>query len=146
MSCTEVNHIALTVESLRQAENLYTQLFGCTILFREGASADGGIRLSAEDGWGDTEDIILDRSCLERKGLRLLLMCNPDGYVTPGRIDHVCLQMEPDELDRLRLQAEILDCRIERPTPSSWIMEDPYGIRWVLLTRCDEDLKKALVP
>ena len=140
MSCFQVGHIALTVESLRQAENLYGRLLGLRVLYREGRTDDGWRRKMAHccDGKSEEGDIQLERSCLERDGLRLVLQLGIREFNQPGRIDHVCLEVRPEDLSALFRNARQLDCRIEQTSPRIWVIEDPYGIRWWVAPREDE--------
>ena len=135
MSALCVDHIALTVESLRQAENLYTQLLGLQVLFREGNSEQGWGRWTADTGWDTVseEGITIEQSCLGLGDVRLLLMRRPSDCTSEGRINHVCLRVTPDEMKLLLQRARHLDCRMEQ-SPSCWIMEDPYGVKWRLMT------------
>ncbi|MBW3623018.1 MAG: VOC family protein [Armatimonadetes bacterium] len=130
-----VDHLALVVESLRQAENFYMRLFGLRVLFREGTTVDGCIRWPAEREWEEVRasDLPVERSCLECDGFRLVLQLKTEETAPTGRIDYVCLRVKPEDLGALQTQAETLDCRLERPSPGELILEDPYGVRWKMV-------------
>jgi catechol 2,3-dioxygenase-like lactoylglutathione lyase family enzyme len=133
MSGLRLDHIALTVESLRQAENFYTRLFGLKVLFREGVTGDGWKRCPEDWAW---EQALMDglhpeRSCLGCGDLRLMLLMRSSEYTPEGRIDYVCLQLHPEESCRLIQKAKQMGCEIEK-TPNDTSILDPYGVRWRL--------------
>jgi hypothetical protein len=127
----ELDHIALTVESLRQAENLYKRLFDLEVLYREGSTPEGFVRWDGEGlGENPTEETVVEKSCLERHGIRLMLLLKTLDYPAQGRIDHICLRMSRFSLSRLLAQAEALDCHILQNSDQILWIEDPYGVRW----------------
>lgn len=134
MTCIEVDHIAVTVESLRQAENLYHRLFGLNVLFREGRSGAVWSQWPAEWGWDRAKetDTQLECSCLEREGFRVMLLLRRSDQEQQGRIDYVCLRLKAEEAESLRLRAGDLGCRVDESPSGGWIIEDPYGVRWRL--------------
>ena len=149
MRCTRVDHIALLVESIRQAENLYTRLFDMRVRFRDaaidgaprriaadaGASPDGDGRApSGDDQWAALKNVgaVIHRSCLEGEGLRLMLLRRTDGLDPHGRLDHVCLCADPEDLPRLERLASELGCRIAESEAGYLVLVDPYGISWTV--------------
>jgi hypothetical protein len=136
----ELDHIALTVESLRQAENLYKRLFDLEVLYREGSTPEGFVHWDGEGlGENPTEETVVEKSCLESHGIRLMLLLKTlVDYPTQGRIDHICLRMSRSALSRLLMQAEALDCRILQNSDQTLWIEDPYGVRWrVVASDCE---------
>jgi catechol 2,3-dioxygenase-like lactoylglutathione lyase family enzyme len=130
----ELGHIALTVESLRQAENLYKRLFDLKVLFREGMTDQGRLRWEGDIAWQERgEEGVVEKSCLESQGIRLMLLLKTDDFASQSRIDHICLKMNPDFMSRAMEQARALDCRIDRISSSDVVIEDPYGVRWRIL-------------
>ena len=103
--------IALAVESLRQAENLYARLFGMERI-REDES----------------------ESVLERKGLRLLLQAGTVEMPLSDRLAHIGIAVTGRELRQVRRQAEELGCQILAEDLSSLLLEDTLGLRWRLQT------------
>ena len=135
MSCIEVDHIAVTVESLRQAENLYYRLFGLKVLYREGRSGSDWEQLPADWGWERERetDVRVERSCLVRDGFRVMLLLKTSEQDPQGRIDYVCLRLREDEAAGVHQRAEELGCRVSVAPSGGRIVEDPYGVRWRLI-------------
>src|SRR5579884_758064 len=138
MSFTRIDHIALSVESLRQAENFYTCLFGLEVLCRE-APNEGWSALPVDTGWDEAEaaGIPLQCSLLGCEGFRLALCRGVPEHASQGRLNHICLCADAAEVCRLPEQAEELGCLIKVETPAHLIFEDPYGVCWeVTVSRC----------
>lgn len=130
-----INHVALQVPDLRAAEEFYRKLFGLKVAFREAELADGWATLPEGAGWEDAEaaGIKLGLSGLSRDAFTLALEAQDD--VTPGgQLSHIGLEVDEEELDRLRSQATALGCEIVFDNPSTVIIDDPYGVRWEVTT------------
>jgi catechol 2,3-dioxygenase-like lactoylglutathione lyase family enzyme len=133
MSGLRLDHIALTVESLRQAENFYTRLFGLQVLYREGSTGDGWRQCPSDWVWEQAlqSELSPERTCLGCDELRLMLLLKSSEYTPEGRIDYVCLRLKPEEACQLVQKAKQMGCEIEKTSTDTAIL-DPYGVRWRL--------------
>lgn len=136
MSSGRIARISLRVESLRQAENLYTRLFGLTVLQREGTTEEGDYFLSGRVDWRDlaSQDMMLQRSVLQGEGFCLTLHLDTMEATSGGRLDRIGLSLEQEDFRRLWGQVEDLGCHIEEAGDQSLVFDDPYGLRWEVLT------------
>jgi len=117
--------IALMVESLRQAENLYTRLLDMRVTARD---ARPGLSVGE-----DQDPLACCRSLLERDGLCLLLLV---GVVEPpctGRVAHIGLRLSYRDLQGVRARAQELACHILTNETTGFLIEDPLGVRWRLI-------------
>ncbi len=112
MSYHAITHVALKVPALRAAEAFYRALFALEVAFREAEVADGWRTLPDAASWEDAEaaGIHLGLSLLYRDAFVLALDAQAD--VTPGgMLSHIGLQVDDEELARLRRQAAELGCQ-----------------------------------
>lgn len=112
--------VAITVESLRQAENLYTRLLGMREVIRE----------SGDKYRDDPQDLRI----LEREGLRLLLRFGLADPPSTGRIEYIGLRIPEPERVELRERAGQLACYILMDSAEGLLLEDPLGVRWSITT------------
>jgi catechol 2,3-dioxygenase-like lactoylglutathione lyase family enzyme len=131
-------HIALIVTPLRQAEEFYRTLFGLEVAFREAETPEGWYTLPSEAGWDDAEaaGIRLGLCSLHRDAFTLALEDGPSS--AEGRLSHIGLQVNSQELERLHTAASDL-CQIVQDTASLLVFDDPYGVRWELTTSSYDD-------
>jgi len=113
-----IDHIAIRVESLGQAQNFYTHLFN----------------MQREDDAGDGSD----HRTLRRGDLRLGLHQAVEEVATNSRCAHVGIHVPPEELSALLATAEALGCTVGDHTEVSIAFEDPYGLCWEVTGRHDE--------
>lgn len=135
MNCRRVARISLRVESLRQAENLYTRLFDLEVVQREGAVDEEPCALPGNMTWEEvaSRDVTLTRSVLHKDGFCLTLHRNITEAVAKGRLDHIGLCLEPCEFRRLWGKVGDLGCYVEEAADQRIIFDDPYGVRWEVM-------------
>jgi catechol 2,3-dioxygenase-like lactoylglutathione lyase family enzyme len=132
-------HIALMVSPLRQAEEFYQTLFGLEVAFREAETADGWYTLPEESGWDDAEaaGISLGLCSLHRDAFTLALEEGPGA--AGGRLSHVGVQVDAQDLEHLRILAPSRGCQVVQDRPDLLIFDDLYGVRWEMTTNSYED-------
>jgi catechol 2,3-dioxygenase-like lactoylglutathione lyase family enzyme len=133
-------HVALRVERLREAEEFYRALFDLRPAFREAQTPEGWSTLPASADWSDAErsGVKLELVMLYRDGFRLALEA-VDVVADDGRLSHLGVLVDGDELPRLRRAAVELDCEIASSRSEALIFDDPYGVRWELNTFSYDD-------
>jgi catechol 2,3-dioxygenase-like lactoylglutathione lyase family enzyme len=124
-----IDYICLCVESLRQAENFYTRLFGLQVLCREAQEAGAGNPPQKE-----AETTASQSSLLGCAGFRLALCRRIEEFTGPGRVDHICLRADMPEIARLRRQAEEMGCLLLNDGADTLSFVDLYGVRWKVAT------------
>jgi catechol 2,3-dioxygenase-like lactoylglutathione lyase family enzyme len=129
----EFTHIALRVERLREAEHYYRNLFSLKVAFREAETADGWRTLPPSATWEDAEKagVVLGLVMLYRDGFRLAIEA-ADAVNENGRLDHIGVYVEEEDLDRIRRRASEGNCQIVLDRPNALILVDPLGVRWEL--------------
>lgn len=139
MTYRAFTHIALIVTPLRQAEEFYQRLFALEVAFREAEAADGWATLPADASWDDAEaaGVSLGLCSLHRDAFTLAL---EEGVShAGGRLSHVGVQVDEEELERLQTVAPTLGCQIVQDGPTILVFDDPYGIRWEITTSSYEN-------
>jgi len=135
-------HIALIVTPLRQAEEFYRTLFALDVAFREAEAADGWDTLPADASWEDAEaaGISLGLCSLHRDAFTLAL---EEGVSSAGgRLSHVGVQVDGEDLERLRTVAPALGCQVVQDGPTILVFDDPYGVRWEMTTTSYNDPRR----
>lgn len=126
-----LHHIALIVESLRQAENLYCNLFSMQVTSRDTGlpSAIAAFKCGTEE---DTERDPRDfrYSILEGSGFCLHLIVGVVESSSMGRVAHLGLCFSRQDLRQLRQRASELSCRFRDASPTGLLLEDPLGVCW----------------
>ncbi len=132
-------HVALVVSPLRQAEEFYRALFALDVAFRETQVAGTWYTLPADAGWEEAEaaDIYVGLCVLYRGAFTLALEDGSCG--AGGRLSHLGVQVDAQDLERLRALAPTLGCRVIRDGHDLLIFDDPYEVRWELTTASYED-------
>jgi catechol 2,3-dioxygenase-like lactoylglutathione lyase family enzyme len=142
MSYRAVTHIALIVTPLRQAEEFYQTLFALEVAFREAETADGWYTLPSDAGWDDAEaaGISLGLCSLHRDAFTLAL---EDGVSSEsGRLSHIGVQVDAQDLSRLRTIAPTLGCQIVQDGQTILVFDDPYRVRWEMSTSSYDDPRR----
>ena len=108
MSYRAVTHIALMVSLLRQAEEFYRTLFALEVAFREVETAAGWYILPSDAGWDDAQaaGISLGLCSLHRDAFTLALEAGASSG--GGRLSHLGVQVDSEDLSRLRTVAPTL--------------------------------------
>ncbi len=70
---------------------------------------------------------------LHRDGL-VLALAKVDAPAIGGSLDHIGLQVDEEELVRLRKQAANLGCELIADHPKGFIFDDPCRVRWEITT------------
>ena len=137
MSYEGATHLALRVEDLQKAEAFYTNLFGLEVAFREAETSDGWRTLPQDKSWADAQaaGIELDLVMLHREVFALALV-KTDALAIGGSLDHIGLQVDEEELGRLRKQAANLGCELV----ADLTFDDPFRVRWEIATTPYSDL------
>ena len=140
MNCQSVTHIALRVGDLQKAEALYRNLFGLEVAFREAETSDGWRTLPQDKSWADAQaaGIELDMVMLHREGF-VLALAKTDTPAIGGILDHIGLQVDEEELVRLRKEAANLECELVGDHPKGCILHDPLRVRWEITTESYSD-------
>ena len=115
MSTQSVRHIALYVESLRQAERFYCRLFDLKAICCPKAIPAGEAGAACLLGRGD---------------FRLVLIGDATEPAGNGRLAHICVDVSPADIANVGRRASALGCRILRQEVDRIELEDVYGIRW----------------
>lgn len=126
-----LTHVALRVADLREAEAYYPSLFELTPHFRE-AEVDGEWRtLPSDADWDDAQaaGVSLDLCYLGSGDLELALE-RVEGVEADGRLSHVGLSLDGDELVALRGHLAEHDCVVTGSSERSLVFEDRYGVTW----------------
>jgi catechol 2,3-dioxygenase-like lactoylglutathione lyase family enzyme len=142
MSYRAVTHIALIVTPLRQAEEFYQTLFALEVAFREAETADGWDTLPPDAGWDDAEaaGISLGLCSLHRDAFTLAL---EDGVSSEsGRLSHIGVQVDAQDLSRLRTIAPTLGCQIVQDGQTILVFDDPFRVRWEMSTSSYDDPRR----
>ncbi len=132
MSSHHISHIALHVESLRQAARFYIRLFGLEVLRASASRAGENPSPSRTSDGREMPDVdALGDGCLLGRGdFGLALWGDATEAATNGRLAHVGLRIHVDDVEGLRERALSLDCRIAQEDGGCLVVEDVYGIRW----------------
>lgn len=132
MKGSRIARISLRVESLRQAENLYTRLFDLSVVQREGVKDEEPCELSGSLTWEEmaSKDVTLTSSVLNSEGFCLTLHRNTMEAIHRGRLDHIGLCLEPTDFAQLWGRVSDLGCYIEEAADQRLVFDDPYGVRW----------------
>ena len=139
MTYRAFTHIALLLTPLRQAEEFYQTLFALDVAFRETEVADGWYTLPSDASWDDAEaaGIYVGLCVLHRDAFTLAL---EDGASREGgRLSHVGVQVDAQEVGRLRTMAPTLGCQVVQDGPTLLVFDDPYGVRWEVTTHSYDD-------
>src|SRR5436189_5554072 len=112
MTYQAFTHIALIVTPLRQAEEFYRTLFALDIAFREAEAVDGWYTWPSDAGWDDAEaaGISLGLCSLHRDAVTLALEASSSSG--GERLSHIGVQVDAQDLSRLRTVAPTLGCQI----------------------------------
>jgi catechol 2,3-dioxygenase-like lactoylglutathione lyase family enzyme len=142
MTYHAVTHIALIVSPLRQAEEFYRTLFGLEVAFREAETADGWYTLPTNASWDEAEagGIALGLCSLHRDAFTLAL--EEGSSSGGGRLSHLGVQVDTEDLARLRALAPAMGCQVVQDGETILVFDDPYGVRWELTTRSYEDPRR----
>lgn len=135
MSYQGVTHLALRVGDLQKAEASYSNLFGLEVAFREAKTSDGWRTLPQDKSWADAQaaGIELDMVMLHREGF-VLALAKTDTPAIGGILDHIGLQVDEEELVRLRKQAANLGYELLIDNPETFVFEDSFRVRWEITT------------
>src|SRR5262249_40386705 len=139
MSYRAVTHIALIVSPLRQAEEFYQTLFALEVAFREAEITEGWYTLPPDAGWDEAEaaGISLGLCSLHRDAFTLALEAGASS--AGGRLSHIGVQMDTQDLARLRTVAPTLGCQVVQDGQTILVFDDHYGIRWEMTTSSYND-------
>jgi catechol 2,3-dioxygenase-like lactoylglutathione lyase family enzyme len=142
MSYRAVTHIALLVTPLRPAEEFYRRLFALEVAFREAETAAGWYTLPADAGWDEAEaaGIALGLCSLHRDAFTLALEEGAGSGC--GRLSHLGVQVDAEDLARLRSIAPTLGCQVVQDGQAILVFDDPYGVRWEMTTVAYEDPRR----
>ncbi len=140
MGYKAVHYIALRVPDLRVAEEYYCTLFAAQVAFREAKAADGWGTLPPWASWADADaaGITLQLCMVVREGLRLALAPIAEEIEGRGRVDHINVEVDTDDLRDLRERSNALHCSVLLDRPTVLTFDDRYGIRWELTTAEDQ--------
>ncbi|MDP9357373.1 MAG: VOC family protein [Chloroflexota bacterium] len=136
-----VDHVALRVARLREAEALYQRLFGMAVAFREAPEDGEWQTMPAGTGWDDAEaaGVQLELVFLVRDRLVLALGAGDEVVPAGGVLDHVALRVDPTDLAHLGDQAASLGCEFAARRPDYLFFTDAHGVRWEVQIATDAD-------
>jgi hypothetical protein len=142
MTYRAVTHIALTITPLRQAEAFYQTLFALEVAFREAETPAGWYTLPPDAGWDDAEaaEITLGLCSLHRDAFTLAL--EEGAGRGGGRLSHIGVQVDAEDLARLRTVAPTLGCQIVQDAQAILVFDDPYDVRWEMTTITYDDPRR----
>ena len=127
-----IDHVALQVRRLQEAEVYYGTLFGAEVAYREARVGGEWRTLPPEASWPDATaaGIELEMCLLERDAFVLALIVDP-GTGPGSLLDHIGVRVENEAaLDHIRSLTGLLGCRIKRDSASSLQFVDKYGVHW----------------
>jgi catechol 2,3-dioxygenase-like lactoylglutathione lyase family enzyme len=139
MTYRAVTHIAFTIAPLRQAEAFYQTLFALEVAFREAETPNGWYTLPPDASWDEAEaaGITLGLCSLYRDAFTLAL--EEGAGSGGGRLGHIGVQVDAEDLARLRTVAPTLGCKVVQEGQSIFVFDDPYGVRWEMTTTAFDD-------
>ncbi len=132
MGAFAIDHVALQVRRLQEAEVYYGTLFGAEVACREARIGGEWRTLPLDAGWPDAiaAGIDLELSLLERDGFLLALTVDP-GTGPGSLLDHIGVQVDDEAaLDHIRGLTAHLGCRIKSDRPGNLLFVDKYGVHW----------------
>jgi len=134
-----VDHIALRVADLREAEDYYLGLFDAGVAFREAKTTDGWRTLPPGATWKDAEEagIVLGLVVIARGGLHLALTPSVELIAPVSRVHHVNLAVDDADVRDLRQRVVALGCEIVLDFSAVLTFIDHYGVRWEVTTEAD---------
>jgi len=140
MGYKAVHHVALRVPDLRVAEEYYCTLFAAQVAFREAKTADGWRTLPPWASWADADaaGITLQLCMVVCGGMRVALAPTAEEIEARGRVDHINVEVDTEDLRGLRERSNALHCSVLLDRPTVLTFEDQYGIRWELTTAEDQ--------
>lgn len=131
MSSHRISHVALHVESLRQAERFYSRLFDLQVLCKQKAHPTDATGVGC---------------LLGRADFHLALTGGAIELAANGRLAYVCIRVPAADLGTLAGRAPSLGCRVLRQDPDRIDLEDAYGVQWHVIaggTEGDEHICTA---
>jgi catechol 2,3-dioxygenase-like lactoylglutathione lyase family enzyme len=142
MTYRAFTHIALVIAPLRQAEEFYRMLFALDVAFRETEVADGWSTLPLDVTWDEAEraGIQVGLCVLHRDAFTLALEAGSSSG--SGRLSHIGIQVDAQDIERLRTLAPTLGCQVVQDRPALLVFDDPYGIRWEVTTSSYDDPRR----
>lgn len=140
MGYKAVHHVALRVPDLQGAEEYYCALFAAQVAFREAKVADGWRTLPPWVSWTDADaaGITLRLCMVVREGLRIALTLTTEEIEVRGRVDHINVEVETDDLRDLRQRSNTLGCSVLLDRPTVLTFDDRYDVRWEMTTAEDQ--------
>jgi Glyoxalase/Bleomycin resistance protein/Dioxygenase superfamily len=141
MTLHSFTHVALRVERVRDAEAFYIALFSLAVAFRETETPEGWRTVPPQATWDeiDRAGAEIGLVMLHRDGLRLALEA-ADETARTGLLSHIGVQVDEQELQRLRERALATGCEVVLDQPGrALIIDDPFGLRWEVNTFTYDD-------
>lgn len=137
MAYRGIDHIALRVSDLKEAEKYYCALFAAHVLFREAPTADGWRTLPSWAGWADAEaaGFSLQLSVISRDNLQVALFATAENIPAFELLDHVAIEVEVDDLRAVRCSIAALGGAVQTERNGVLIFDDRFGIRWEMTTK-----------
>jgi catechol 2,3-dioxygenase-like lactoylglutathione lyase family enzyme len=129
-----ISHVALTVEDVAAAEAYYCELFGLEVAFRDVQHRGRQASLRAGVDWAEAKahGVVPGLSSLFRDGFTLAL---EQGRVTGhGVLNHIGLDVDQREFDRLGRQVAEQGCRTMAERADLLVFFDRYGLQWEITT------------
>lgn len=132
MPTFDIDHIALQVPRLRDAEVYYGTLFGLDVAFREARVSGEWRTLPPGATWDDAvaAGIELELCMLERGEFLLALVLDP-GTGPGSLLDHIGVRVDDEAaLDHIRSFTGPMGCRMKVDGPTGIQFVDKYGVHW----------------
>lgn len=133
MQIEAMDHVAVRLPDLQEAERFYCQLFGARVLFREAKLADGWATFPPGAEWEEIcrSEFRPDLCFLQRDNLKLALeRLSGEPESKPGLLSHVCVRVDPEGFEGLRQAAIDLGCEVLVSVQKTFVFADPFGVRW----------------
>jgi len=132
-----IGHAAVYVEDLEEAERVYVDLFGMSVVYREGL-IDGERQRLPDAGWEENA-MVADRvlnSFVKRGGVALSLHEVMEGVPPEGPLDHLNVVVPPAERERIVAEAPEYGCELDvRPYEGDYrYVKTPDNVVWELAT------------
>ena len=132
MGTFAIDHVALQVRRLQEAEVYYGTLFGADVAYREARIGGEWRTLPSSAGWPDAAaaGVELEMTLLERDGFLLALVVDP-GTGPGSLLDHIGVRVGDEAtLEHIRGLIAHLGCRVKSDGPGNLLFVDKYGVHW----------------
>jgi len=126
-----VDHVAVFTSRIREAEEIYGELFGAAVLHRGVTFRGVWQAVDARYGWDDfaKRGLKVEASFMRAGALTLVVSDEPAGP-RPGTLNHVGIGCSDAELKRIRELVRERRWRVLEEGADGFKFIDPIGVTW----------------